>query len=189
VPAVGQSLDVRLLRTMRTRGHSPGAEAAMIALGRIGEWAGVWAAIGLVGAAVDGRRRGRWLRAAAVGPAAIGANFAVKLAVGRPRPRLRGLPPLSGAPSSLSFPSAHATSSLAAATAFGRVEPRTRLPLYAVAAGICATRPYLGMHYPSDVAAGAALGLIIGGLVPGVGERSLEERLIDLVVSSRDKPE
>lgn len=157
----------------------------MISLGRLGEWGAVWVAIGLAGAATDPGRRGRWLRSAAVAPAAVGLNFGVKLAVRRRRPRLRGLPPLAGAPSSLSFPSAHATSSVAAATAFGRVQPRTRLPGYALAVAICATRPFLGLHYPSDVVAGAALGLLVGGLVPGVGERSLEERLIDLVVRSR----
>jgi hypothetical protein len=36
------------------------------------------------------------------------------------------------------------------------------------------------MHYPSDVLAGALLGFAIGGLVPGVGTRTLEERLQDL---------
>jgi undecaprenyl-diphosphatase len=141
----------------------------------------VWVAIGVAGAALDPPKRRRWLLGAAVAPGAVVANYAVKLAVRRPRPRLRRLPPLASAPSALSFPSAHATSSLAAATAFGRVEPRTRVPLYALAAALCATRPYLGMHYPSDVLAGAALGIAIGGLVPGLGERSLEERLIDLV--------
>jgi membrane-associated phospholipid phosphatase len=174
-------LDRRLLRLSRTRGHSPAAEAAMKALGAAGEWGAVWFAIGLVGAAVDPARRERWARAAVVGPGAVGVNYAVKLLVRRPRPRLRRLPPLAGAPSELSFPSAHATSSLAAATAFGRVEPRTRVPLYGLAAAICATRPYLGMHYPSDMLAGAALGVAIGALVPGVGERSLEERLLDLI--------
>jgi membrane-associated phospholipid phosphatase len=174
-------LDRRGLRLMRTRGHSAALEATMRGLGAAGEWGLVWAAIGLVGAAVDRSRRERWLRAAAVGPTAVGANYAVKLAVRRPRPRLRRLPPLGRAPSALSFPSAHATSSLAAATAFGRVEPRTQRPLYALAGAICATRPYLGMHYPSDVLAGAVIGIAIGALVPGVGERSLEERLIDLV--------
>jgi membrane-associated phospholipid phosphatase len=166
---------------MRTRGHSPLLEATMRGLATAGEWGIAWATIGLAGAAADPSRRSRWLRGAAIGPAAVGVNYAIKLAVRRPRPRLRRLPPLGRAPSSLSFPSAHATSSLAAATAYGRVEPRTRLPLYALAAAISATRPYLGMHYPSDVLGGAAVGIAIGALVPGVGERSLEERLIDLV--------
>ena len=156
----------------------------MKALGAAGEWGAVWAMVGLAGAAADPGKRGRWLRGAAVAPAAVGVNYALKALVRRPRPHLRGLPPLGRAPTQLSFPSAHATSSFAAATAFGRVEPRTRLPLYALAIAICTTRPYLGMHYPSDVAAGAGLGLAIGALVPGVGERSLEERLIDLVARS-----
>jgi decaprenylphosphoryl-5-phosphoribose phosphatase len=176
-------LDRGLLRFARTRGHSRVAEAAMSMLGAAGEWGAVWAVIGLAGAAADPARRGRWLRAAAIAPCAVGANYAVKIWVRRPRPRLRGLPPLAGAPSELSSPSAHATSSLAAATAFGRVEPRTRLPLYGLAMSICATRPYLGMHYPSDVLAGAALVLAIGALAPGVGERSLDERLVDLIAS------
>ena len=95
----------------------------MKALGTAGEWGAVWVAIGLGAAAVDATRRPRWLRAAAVAPAAVGVNYLVKLAVRRRRPRLRRLPPLAGAPSELSFPSAHATSSLAAATAMGRVAP------------------------------------------------------------------
>jgi decaprenylphosphoryl-5-phosphoribose phosphatase len=172
---------------MRTRGHAPAAERAARALALAGEWGAVWVAIGLAGAAADPAKRERWMRGAAVAPAAVGLNYAVKLAVRRPRPRLAGLPPLARAPSRLSFPSAHATSSLAAATAYGRVDPRTRLPLHCLAAAVCITRPYLGMHYPSDVLAGAALGLAIGGLVPKVGERSLEERLIDLVAARAEQ--
>jgi undecaprenyl-diphosphatase len=180
-------LDKRLLRALRTRGHSPEIERTMKALGTAGEWGAVWVAIGAGAATLDGRRQGRWLRAAAVAPAAVGVNYLVKLAVRRPRPRLRRLPALAGAPSELSFPSAHATSSLAAATAMGRVESGTRAPLFALAAAICLTRPYLGMHYPSDVVAGAALGLALGVLVPGLGDRGPEERLIDLVVESNDR--
>jgi len=52
-----------------------------------------------------------WALAGFLGPAAIGLNFAVKLIVRRPRPRpSRGCRRSGGAPSSLSFPSAHATS-------------------------------------------------------------------------------
>ena len=90
----------------------------------------------------------------------------VKLIVRRPRPVLEGLPPLGGAPSSLSFPSAHATSSFAVRDGDDpgrRRSPRSpsssppRSPL---------GRPYLGMHYPSDVLAGAVLGVVLGLIVP-----------------------
>jgi len=177
-------LDRRVLRAMRTRYHSSGAERAMRSLGTAGEWGAAWAAIGLAAAAVDPPMRERWLRAAAVGPASIGINYAVKLAVRRRRPRLRRLPPLAGAPSELSFPSAHATASLAAATAMARVAPGASLPLYGLAGAICVTRPYLGMHYPSDVLAGAALGLAIGAAWPGLAGRGAEDRLIDLVANA-----
>jgi membrane-associated phospholipid phosphatase len=157
----------------------------MRVLGTIGEYGAVWTAIGLGGAAADRERQHRWLRAAAIPPAAVGVNYLVKLVARRPRPRLRRLPPLAGAPTVLSFPSAHATSSLAGATALGRVAPTARPPLYGLAVAICLTRPYLGMHYPSDVLAGAALGLVLGAAVPGLGPRDPEDRLIDLVAESR----
>jgi len=85
--------------------------------------------------------------------------------VKRPRPVLAGLPPLGGAPSSLSFPSAHATSSFAVATAMCRVDPATSAA-FLVALALALGRPYLGMHYPSDVLAGAFLGVVLGLIVP-----------------------
>jgi membrane-associated phospholipid phosphatase len=174
--------DQAVLRFLRTKApHDPATETVGKGLGLIGESAAVWIAIGIAGAASDKERRGRWLIGAATGPAAVVINFGVKLLIGRPRPLIEDHPPLAKAPSKLSFPSAHSTSSMAAATAFGRVEPRTRVPLYALASAICLSRPYLGMHYPSDVLAGAAFGILIGGLVPGVGERTLEERMADFV--------
>jgi undecaprenyl-diphosphatase len=39
--------------------------------------------------------------------------------------------------------------------------PRYRGPLLTAAALMALTRPYLGVHYPSDVAAGAAVGTAI----------------------------
>ena len=122
----------------------------MKSLGAAGEWAAVWVAIGAGAAAADPQRRGRWLTAAAIGPAAIGVNFAIKVAVGRKRPLLEEHPPLARAPTKLSFPSAHATSSLAAAVALGRVAAggaagalrarRGGLPLAAPISG-CTTPP------------------------------------------------
>jgi undecaprenyl-diphosphatase len=179
-----QELDRRLLRTMRTRWHTPQIEDTMKALGMAGEWGSVWVAIGVGAAAVDSARRDRWLRAAAVAPAAVGVNYLVKLAVRRRRPRLRRLSRLATAPSELSFPSAHATSSLAAAAAMGRVAPSLRPPLYGLAGAISLTRPYLGMHYPSDVLGGVTIGLLLGRLWPGLRGRGAEDRLIDLVASA-----
>ena len=174
--------DQAVLRFLRTKApHDPGTEGIVKGLGVIGEWAAVWVAIGAAGAAVDAPKRQRWLIAAATGPTAVILNYGVKLSFGRQRPLLEDHPPLAKAPSNLSFPSAHSTSSMAAATAIGRVDPRTRVPLYALATAICLSRPYLGMHYPSDVVAGAALGILIGGFVPGVGERTLEERMAEFV--------
>ncbi len=140
----------------------------MKGLGVAGEFAAAWTAIGLIGASVDPRRRSAWLTGAGAGPAAIAINFAVKVTVGRQRPLIEEHPPLARAPTKLSFPSAHATSSLAAATAMSRISPGARLPLYSIAALICLSRPYLGMHYPSDVLAGAALGAVLGRAVPGL---------------------
>ncbi len=131
-------------------------------LGTFGEWGLGWIGIGLLGSALDRDRRTAWTSAAAVGPLAVAINYSVKLAVGRERPLIEDHPRLARAPSKLSFPSAHSTSSLAAAAAMGRIAPGARPALYSLAAAICLGRPYLGMHYPSDVIAGVLLGREIG---------------------------
>lgn len=61
-----------------------------------------------------------------------------------------------------SFPSGHAYSSVLAAVILGAKFRRALLPLAGFAALTCYSRPYLGMHYPSDVLAGAILGVIAG---------------------------
>ncbi len=160
-----ESLDLRLLRLMRTRGHTPGMERAMKVLGKAGNNGAIWIAIGVALAILDAGHREAWLLCAALGPVAIGLNFGVKLLVRRPRPALEGLPPLGGAPSSLSFPSAHATSSFAVATAMTRVDPVAAVA-FALAVALSLGRPYLGMHYASDVLAGVLLGVALGLIVP-----------------------
>lgn len=163
--AVLARLDSRLLYAMRTRGHGRTVEAIAKTLGRIGEYGWIWLAIGIVLAIADSDRGEEWLVAGILAPVAIGLNFVVKVIVRRPRPVLEGLPPLGGAPSSLSFPSAHATSSFACATAMTRIAPEAAV-LFLLAAALAAGRPYLGMHYPSDVLAGAVLGTALGLVVP-----------------------
>lgn len=163
--AVGRA-DQRLLLALRTRAHTPALDRVVGALGSFGELGAGWAAIGLGGAILRPAERERWLAAAAAAPIAILANYSVKLTIGRRRPLIEEHPPLARAPSKLSFPSAHSTSALAAATVLGRVSPGARPALLGLAAAICLGRPYLGMHYPSDVLAGAGLGVVIGRAYP-----------------------
>jgi membrane-associated phospholipid phosphatase len=160
-----RDLDLRVMRFMRTRGHTPGLERAARALGKAGNNGALWFALGVILAVLDGSDREAWLICAVLGPIAIGLNYVVKLIVKRPRPVLEGLPPLGGAPSSLSFPSAHATSSFAVATAMTRVDPLGALA-FVLAFALALGRPYLGMHYPSDVLVGAVLGVGLGLIVP-----------------------
>lgn len=137
----------------------------MRVLGKLGNNGAVWFGIGAVLAILDAGNREAWAICALLGPVAIVLNYAVKLVVRRPRPVLEGLPPLGGAPSSLSFPSAHATSSFAVATAMTRVDPLGALA-FVLAFTLALGRPYLGMHYPSDVLAGTLLGVVLGLIVP-----------------------
>lgn len=161
-----KNLDLSLLRTMRTRWHTPALEKVAMLLSKAGENAYIWFAIGVVGAIFDPDRRWQWVVAALTGPVAIVLNFGIKLIFKRPRPQLDGLPPLGGAPSSLSFPSAHATASFASATVVSRIAPELAPFVFGLATLMALTRPYLGMHYPSDIVAGAGLGAVLGLAVP-----------------------
>jgi membrane-associated phospholipid phosphatase len=159
-------LDRRLLLTMRTRAHSTAAERALGFYSRLGEHAAGWLVLGTFGAvrSQDVERRRRWRRGLEVIAGAYGVNYAIKLAVRRPRPELPGLTQLTPTVSRLSFPSAHTTTSFAAARAYRGLVPT---PILYGAAGLFAvSRPYLGVHYPSDVLAGALIGTAVAGVWP-----------------------
>lgn len=137
----------------------PGVLATARGLSHFGEHSIGWLAVAAVGALLMPKRRGDWLVAGAGAFAAHAAAVLVKRVVRRKRPHDPAVVVNVGTPSQLSFPSAHATSTTAAAILMGRI---TGLPLPALLIPPMAlSRMLLGVHYPSDVACGIALGAVV----------------------------
>ncbi|HLM09648.1 MAG TPA: phosphatase PAP2 family protein [Thermoleophilaceae bacterium] len=158
-------LDLTLLRLLRTRGHTPVVETALVRLAQTGENGLVWNAIATAGGTLSARRRADYTRAIEIVLATLLLNTAVKYTVRRARPVLEEeLPALTPVLSGRSYPSAHASTSFAGARALAAAGlPGT--PLRALAFAMALSRPCLGVHYPTDVVAGALLGDAVARLM------------------------
>jgi undecaprenyl-diphosphatase len=159
------ALDLRLLRLLRTRGHTPAVETALIRLAQAGENGLLWNAMAVAGGTLSARRRDDYVRAIEIVLVTLLLNTVVKQTVRRARPLLEEeLPALTPVLSGRSYPSAHAATSFAGARALAAAGV-PGAPLRAVAVAMALTRPYLGVHYPSDVLAGAFLGDAVARLM------------------------
>ena len=175
--------EVRLLAGIQRRLLAvPGSRRTAVTLSHVGEHALGWMAVAALGAATDPARRGRW---AMVGVGSLGAHaasVALKRVVRRRRPDHPAVTVGVGTPSRLSFPSSHATSTTAFALLAGPVAGVPVAP--ALVPVMLASRLVLGVHYPSDVFAGAALGAGCAALTrtvwpTGAVQRGLPEALRD----------
>jgi membrane-associated phospholipid phosphatase len=147
----------------------PGALQAARMLSYFGEHSIGWLAVSAVGAILQPRRLRAWLLAGAGAFAAHAAAVLIKRLVRRPRPHHPAVAVNVGTPSQLSFPSAHATSTTAAAILLARV---TGAPLPAMLVPPMAlSRVLLGVHYPSDVASGVAVGAAIASIAVRIDRR------------------
>lgn len=153
--------ETRVLHAVQRRLARRPVVAVARGMSLFGEHSIGWFALGLLGAAVDRKRRADWLAASAGVVAAHAASIAVKRVVRRPRPDDPDVRVLVGTPSRLSFPSSHATSTTAAAVLYGGLTGSRATG--AVVPPMLVSRMVLGVHYPSDVLAGSALGALVGG--------------------------
>ncbi|RYZ73158.1 MAG: phosphatase PAP2 family protein [Proteobacteria bacterium] len=77
-------------------------------------------------------------------------------------------------PQSSSFPSNHATTTMALAVWLSYLFPKLTIPFYAVSFLIGYSRVYAGVHYPSDVIIGWIIGAIMGSLMVFAGKKLLK---------------
>lgn len=138
-----------------------------------GSLGAVWLALALVLALLRGRRGLLVATVVAVAAADLAAR-ALQAGVGRDRPPLQTPEPapLVHVPHSGSFPSGHAMTSFAAATLLALAVPRLAVPVTVLALAVAFSRLYVGVHYPLDSLAGAALGVAIGATVWVVARRA-----------------
>ena len=106
---------------------------------RRGEHSLLWLMAAAVGVTAHRGRRGVYLSCGRTVVAGEVLNAMAKALVGRRRPSIGHLPPLTAARSQLSHPSAHATTSFAAAAVLSRALPPV-IP-YSLAAGMALSRP------------------------------------------------
>jgi undecaprenyl-diphosphatase len=132
----------------------------------------VWGALPVVLAWWLYSKRGRAVKVILAMVVAVGvcdavASRFIKPYVHRDRPTRSGISVTlrTHLPGTYGFPSNHACNTFAGATVLGLAEPAMLWPAMAAAALVAYSRVYVGVHFPADVAAGALLGLLVGGAV------------------------
>jgi membrane-associated phospholipid phosphatase len=166
-PPTGE--DAVLVAVQSALADKPGVLATARAMSHFGEHSLGWLAVAAVGALLQPRRRREWISVGAGAFAAHAAAVLIKRIVRRTRPDHPAIAVNVGTPSRLSFPSAHATSTAAAAVLMSRP---TGLPLPAVLVPPMAlSRMVLGVHYPTDVLTGVVIGVLVAKATQAVADR------------------
>jgi YegS/Rv2252/BmrU family lipid kinase len=175
-------LDRRLL-TFATNHHSPLADWLMVTASNTANRSMLWSAVA-AGLTATGRRRPRTAAASGllgIGIAATLVNGPLKFAWRRDRPAtmFTDKEPLLPLPRTFSFPSGHSASAFAFATGATGALPAAGAALFPMAGTVAYSRAYTGVHYPSDVvvgaAVGAASGLVAAKVVGRLRESSMHE--------------
>ena len=136
--------------------------APVIFITHLGDGGAFWIALTLILVALPRTRRLGLTCAIALAVGSLFTDVILKHWIARTRPYevFAGLERLIEAQKDFSFPSGHTTCSLACSwTLFRRAPRRLGVPALILAAAISLSRLYVGVHYPTDILGGAAVGL------------------------------
>lgn len=156
------AMDARLLLWIQEHLRIEALNGIVCFITSLGNTGLVWIAMSLVLLAIPRTRRWGLTCAIALLIGFLATNVALKNIVHRIRPYevIETLRILIPPEHDLSFPSGHATSSIAAAWALFRIAPRKYgVPALVLGVLISLSRLYVGVHYPTDVLAGILVGL------------------------------
>jgi len=159
-PAAAESIDESLYRTIHEDWQTPFLDDLMSGVGHVGD-----GEIGIIFCsallAFGDKRAHETGKLALVSLLGAGAvTSGMKYIVNRKRPDSD-----SDNRFNSSFPSGHVSGAFAVTSIVGSKYNALRIPAYILASAIALSRVYLGRHYPSDVLAGAGLGICVGWLV------------------------
>lgn len=159
-----QELDFSILYWIQEHLRCPPLDWLMPKLSLLGDLGAIWVLLTL-GMLIQKRHRRCGLTlAAGLIAGLLAGNVLLKHLAARPRPCWLdpAVTMLISVPRDSSFPSCHSLSSFAAAVILLRYDRRVGVPALVLAALIAFSRLYLFVHFPSDVAAGILLGVLIG---------------------------
>ncbi len=160
-------MDVAIITFIQNHFHCGFTDSVFPIITALGNAGAVWLVIGTCLIITKKYRAYGFLIFAALALTYTLGDLVIKPIVARPRPftEFPGRILLIPAPGSYSFPSGHAGSSFSGATVLWHANRKFGIPAFTLAVLIAFSRIFLFVHYPSDVLAGAVLGVSCALLV------------------------
>jgi undecaprenyl-diphosphatase len=157
----------------------------MIFASAIGSAGFVWWVFALIAAVFPAHRSAAWRLLLALGFTILVNDYVLKPAVDRPRPFavIADLKVIDAKPATSSFPSGHAAMAVAGALAGARMIPASAWLLWPLGLIVAVSRVYIGVHWPTDILAGALVGLACAWFVLGGRNTQVASRKASAIYS------